>query len=109
MSVRRNLPQRRACETRGLHFRSVDCRVTIGFYPDGTPGEVFIVGGKIGADFEAAARDGAILLSLALQYGVPLDVIAGALTKNTDGSPGSLVGAVVADLVATYCDLGVEP
>jgi len=106
MTDRRALPQRRACETFGLHFRSVDCRVTIGFYADGSPGEVFLSGGKIGADFEAAARDSAILLSLALQYGVPLDVVAGALTKNTDGTPGSLVGAVVAELAATRKELG---
>lgn len=106
MTDRLTLPNRRAAESFGLHFRNIDCRVTIGFYPDGSPGEVFISGGKIGADFEAAARDAAIILSLALQFGTPLHVIAAALTKNSDGSPGSLVGAVVAELIAARAELG---
>ena len=45
--------------------------VTIGFYADGTVGEVFIDGGKTGQDMQSIARDAAVLLSLALQHGVP--------------------------------------
>ena len=46
--MRRVLPQRRAAETFNLRFWNQSFSVTIGFYPDGTPGEVFIDGGKTG-------------------------------------------------------------
>jgi len=70
--------------------------VTIGYFPDGSPGEVFVSAAKVpGTDLDAMARDGAILLSLCMQYGVPLDVLAGALTRNIDGSPSAITGAVV--------------
>ena len=46
--IRRTLPQRRAAETFDLRFWSQNFTVTVGFYPDGTVGEVFIDGGKTG-------------------------------------------------------------
>src|SRR3977135_710249 len=69
--------------------------ITIGRYPDGSIGEVFIAGSKSGSAFDAVARDGAILLSLALQHGVALETIKHALTREGDGSPSTIVGAVV--------------
>jgi hypothetical protein len=42
--IRRTLPQRRAAETFDLRFRNQLFTVTVGFYADGTPGEVFIDG-----------------------------------------------------------------
>ena len=44
---------------------------------------------------EAIARDGAVLLSLALQYGVPLETIKHAITRDGQGQPQSIIGAVV--------------
>ena len=69
--------------------------VTAGFYADDELGEVFINSGRSGEQVEAVARDGAVLLSLALQHGVPLETIAGALTRDAQGEPGSIIGAVV--------------
>jgi hypothetical protein len=101
LSVRRTLPQRREAETFELTFWKLPWRVSVGFYEDRvTPGEVFVTGAKSGTDLESTARDGAILLSLALQHGIPLSLIDSALTKNSDGSPGSLIGAVVKQLGA---------
>ena len=48
--MRRVLPQRRAAETFNLRFWNQPFTVTVGFYADGTPGEVFIDGGKTGQD-----------------------------------------------------------
>jgi hypothetical protein len=56
--------------------------------------EVFINCGKTGMQAETLARDSAVLLSLALQYGVPLATIAHALTRNADGSPSGPIGAL---------------
>jgi len=39
--MRRVLPQRRAAETFDLRFWSQNFTVTVGFFDDGTPGEVF--------------------------------------------------------------------
>jgi hypothetical protein len=53
--IRRALPQRRASETFGLRFWNQNVTVTVGFYPDGAVGEVFIDGGKTGQDIQSTA------------------------------------------------------
>lgn len=100
MTERRILPQRRRAETFDLEFGGLERRyaVTLGFYDDGAVGEVFISGGKSGQTVEAIARDGAVLLSLALQHGAPLESIAGAITRDGQGAPASIVGAVIDQL-----------
>lgn len=94
---RRPLPARRRSETFELPFGGLarDHSVTVSFYADGAPGEIFISGGKSGESVEAIARDGAILLSLCLQHYVPLDTIRHALTRDGQNAPLSIVGAVV--------------
>jgi hypothetical protein len=100
---RETLPHRRHSETfaldwgghRSPHF------VTCGFYEDGRLGEVFIGSGKSGEQVEAIARDGAILLSLALQHGAKLSDIAHAVTRDSRNTPTSIVGAVVDRLMET--------
>jgi hypothetical protein len=69
--------------------------VTVGLYPDDRPGEVFIDGAKSGSDMASTTHDGAILLSLALQHGVPLETIKGAVSRNLDGKATSIIGVVV--------------
>ena len=93
--MRRVLPQRRAAETFNLRFWNQLSTVTIGFYADGTPGEVFIDGGKTGQDTQSTARDAAVLLSLALQHGAAIEPIRHAVTRTGSGSAASILGAVV--------------
>jgi hypothetical protein len=97
MTDRRPLPMRRVCETFEISFGGLaKCHtVSVGYYADGAPGEVFINGGRSGEQVEAIARDGAVLLSLALQHGVALDTIGHAITRDGHGAPSSIVGAVV--------------
>jgi hypothetical protein len=75
--------------------------MTIGFYDEAMkrPGEIFLTAAKSGTDVEVNARDGAIAVSLALQHGVPLDVLAHSMTRNPDGSPSGPLG-VALDLLA---------
>lgn len=89
------LPERRAVETFDLWHDSMSFTVSIGFYDDGRPGEVFVTGTKAGSGVEAVSRDGAILISLALQHGVPVDVIRHAVTRTAGDEPSSIIGAVV--------------
>jgi hypothetical protein len=65
------------------------------FIDDGTPGEVFIDGCKTGNNIESIARDAAVLLSLALQHGVPPQIIRHAVTRGASEEPASILGAVV--------------
>lgn len=95
MTTRQALPQRRSAETFELHVSQTTFAVTVGFYPDGRVAEVFVTGAKAGSEFDAVARDGAVLLSLALQYGVPLDVIRGAVTREGNGAASTIIGAVL--------------
>jgi len=99
-ATRRNLPQRRASVNFDMEFGGIgrSYQITVGFYSDGCIGEVFVNGGKSGQDAEAIARDGAILLSLALQYGAQLSNIKSAITRDEQGEPSSIIGAVVDQL-----------
>lgn len=109
MSERQVLPQRRHVETFELqHGNARDLFiVSVGFFPSliedvraGGPAEVFVSGTKAGSMVEAVARDGAVLLSIALQYGVPLETIKHSLTREQDGAPSSIMGAIVDRLSA---------
>ena len=97
MTIRRVLPQRRACESFDLDFGGLARAhtITIGFYDDGTIGEVFINGGKSGEQVEAIARDAAVILSLALQFGVDLANIKSAITRDAQGDAQTIIGVVV--------------
>jgi hypothetical protein len=80
--TRRTLPQRRASETFDPRFWNQNFTITVGRYPDGMIGEVFIDTGKSGADLAHVARDAAVVISLALQHGVSIDAIRHAATRN---------------------------
>jgi hypothetical protein len=102
MSERRRLTlqNRRGAENFELRHggKNTTFTITMGNYPDGTIGEVFISGPKSGSEVDAVARDGAILLSLALQHGVPLETIRHAMTREPDGRASTIVGAVVDEI-----------
>ena len=98
--MRRILPQRRRAETFEVAFGGLtrSHTVTVGYYDDGSIGEVFINGGKSGELVEAIARDGAVMLSMALQYGVPIETIRHSITRDAQDAPSSIIGAVVDQL-----------
>jgi hypothetical protein len=100
-NVRELLPARRNAETFEMKFGGLKGKhtITIGYYPDGRVGELFIVGGKSGEQIEAIARDFAVVTSTALQFGAPLSVIEHALTRNSQNEPMSIGGAVIDQLV----------
>ena len=70
--VRRRLPKSRRSRT--FEFRVADCKgfVTVGEYPDGRPGEIFVKVSKQGSTLAGIMDAFAISLSHGLQYGVPL-------------------------------------
>lgn len=94
---RQELPLRRRSETFEIDFAGLKKAhtVTVGYYEDGRVGEVFLNGGKSGEVVEAIARDGAVILSMALQHGVPIETIGHAITRDGQGMPQTIVGVVV--------------
>lgn len=103
MTDRHVLPHRRRSETFEIEHggQNTVFAVTVGYYPDHQPGEVFISGAKAGSEMDAVARDGAVLLSIAIQHGVPLKTIRHALTREHNGAPSTIIGAVVDRLEET--------
>jgi hypothetical protein len=98
MSERRRLPNRRLAETLAVEVDSLRYTATIGRYSDGRLGEIFIDMHKAGSAADVAARDSAVVASLALQHGVPVDVIRKALCRDARGNASGPLG-VVLDLI----------
>jgi hypothetical protein len=100
---REPLPQRRPSEMFELRHggKQAVCHVTVGYYDRECTriGEVFITGSKSGTEVEANVRDTAILVSIALQHHVPLEVMQRAITREADGTPSTIVGMVLDRLV----------
>jgi len=104
MTERKRLPLRRMVQTFELHHKTETTdqvyQVSIGYFDDMTPAEVFITGAKVGSSIEAVARDAAILLSLAMQFGVPVDTLKNSITRDSFNNPSSIIGAIIDKLSA---------
>jgi hypothetical protein len=99
MSTRRRLPNRRAAETFEIEVGGLHYVVSVGHFADGALAEIFITNGKAGSDSDTAARDSAVVASIALQFGVPLDVLRHALMRDAQGRPSGPLGTAL-DFVA---------
>lgn len=99
MMSRQALPQRRYSETFNVVFppgSSKTYAVTLGCYSDGKIGEVFLTShSHVGSQADLAARDTAILISMALQHGAPLKGLSRAMTHDANGRPEGLAGVVL--------------
>lgn len=93
--ARDRLPNRRACETSAFEHAGARYRLTVGFYPDGRPGEIFVNHDCSTSLLDVLASDAAIAVSLALQFGCPLETITHALKRNSHGEPSSPIGAAL--------------
>lgn len=89
------LPHRRQSYRFALDWGAHKFDVTVSLLDSGEAAEVFLSSNKVGSDIQALARDGAILVSLALQHGCELDVMANAVTRDEQGKPSSLIGALI--------------
>ncbi|MFN3133958.1 MAG: vitamin B12-dependent ribonucleotide reductase [Candidatus Kryptonium sp.] len=73
--VRRRLPDERNSITHKFSVAGHEGYITVGMYPDGTPGEIFITMSKEGSTLSGLMDAFATAISLTLQYGVPLKVL----------------------------------
>ena len=99
MSERQRLPNCRVCESFAFQCAGLPYIASISRFQDGSLSEIFISNHKSGSDADNAARDFAVVCSIALQYGIPLDVIRKALMRDLRGVASSPLG-VALDLIA---------
>ncbi len=69
---RRRLPDERAAITHKFQVAGHEGYITVGLYPDGQPGEIFLKMAKEGSTVSGLMDTMATMTSIALQYGVPL-------------------------------------
>ena len=74
--LRNRLPDTRASVTHHFRLGEVDGYVTVGEYFDGRPGELFIKVAKQGTALSGLLDSVGIAVSIGLQYGVPLKLLA---------------------------------
>jgi len=72
---RRRLSDERQAITHKFSIAGHEGYITVGLYDDATPGEVFITMSKEGSTISGLMDSLATSISLALQYGVPLNVL----------------------------------
>jgi hypothetical protein len=98
-AARSRLPNRRPSEQLAFRCGAFRYIATISKFPDGRLAEIFIGNGKAGSGTDSAAKDSAVVASIALQFGVPLEVIRKALLRDRNGVASSPLGCAL-DLVA---------
>jgi hypothetical protein len=94
MTSRERLPNRRASVTFEIESLGLPYTVTISEVA-GELREVFITNHKAGSAAGIMASDAAVVCSIALQYGVPLDVIRRALLRDPRGVALSPLGVAL--------------
>jgi hypothetical protein len=99
--TREILPDRRPNETR-VFQRDDGIRITMttGFKADGSPGELFLNANRANSMLDVLLSDAAIVISIALQYGVPLRQLAHAVKRDANGIAASPIGLAL-DRIST--------
>ena len=98
--MRERLANRRASETFGFECATLRYTATVSWFADGRIGEVFLSNHRADSHADACARDAAILASLALQFGAPLDVLRKALLRDSQGRPSTPIRCALDILAA---------
>ncbi|MGB2622164.1 MAG: vitamin B12-dependent ribonucleotide reductase [Candidatus Acidiferrum sp.] len=88
-AVREKMPVERASVTHKFSVGVNEGYITVGMYPDGRPGEIFIKMSKEGSTLSGVMDGLALTVSLGLQYGVPLKVFVDKLV-NTRFEPSGI-------------------
>lgn len=112
MSVRERLANRRHSEVLSFEHGGQKFHGSVSWFdglgPCERPAEIFLDASKPGSAMNAMARDAAVTASLALQFGVPLDTLRDALTRDDGGEPSGPLGKLL-DLLAARRALPEAP
>jgi len=74
-AVRHKLPEERMSVTHKFNIGGHEGYITVGLYPSGEPGEIFITMAKEGSTVSGLMDSFALAVSIALQHGVPLKLL----------------------------------
>lgn len=99
MTTRSTLPTRREHFVFEFNSDGIGYTAGAGFFNDGSLAELFLSSHRPGSAAGTAARDGAIVASIALQHSVPLSTLRHAMTRSTDGAASGPV-CMALDIVA---------
>jgi ribonucleoside-diphosphate reductase alpha chain len=109
--VRRKLPVERAAITHKFSVAGHEGYITVGQYEDGSPGEIFLVMAKEGSVVSGLMDAFATSVSLALQYGVPLDALSNKFMhmrfepSGFTGNPEIPIAKSIMDYIFRWMDL----
>jgi hypothetical protein len=93
--ARNKLPNRRASVSFNFECNGLGYCATISRYANGNLAEIFLNNTKTGSHSDSAAKDSAVVCSLALQHNVPVDTIRKALLRDSRGNASSPLGAAL--------------
>lgn len=92
--MRELLPNRRQGESLDFRHGKFVYSATLGRYPDGRIGEIFLRSGLVGTDTAVACQETAIAVSFALQNGCTIEQMREAMPRQTDGTPEGAMGTL---------------
>ncbi len=110
-AIRTPLPQRRPSVTRTIDWQGRPLNVTVGFDAGGLPREVFARGPKEGTDLSHTVDDACVIISVALQSGVPAPALAKSLGRVptwAEGREGTGPASVIAAVLAVVLEEGAR-
>ena len=109
---RERLPSRRPSITRTVNWAGSEFSVSIGYWIDGRPGEVFADGPRTGSAMQALLADACVVVSLALQHGIEPAAMAHSMGQipisETESAPASVIGIIAEILVQGLSDEKTE-
>jgi hypothetical protein len=92
VTARRRLENRRAAETFELECAGLKYVCTVGRFADGSIGEVFLTNHRVNSGAGIMASDQAVLASLAIQFGCPIEILRKAIMRDRSGRATSPIG-----------------
>jgi hypothetical protein len=93
--TRERLNNRRASMNFSFECNALRYTATVSFFADGRLAEIFLNNNRAGSHSDSAAKDSAVVCSIALGFGVPVNVIRHALLRDSPGVASSPLGVAL--------------
>ncbi len=113
--ARRRLPDERRSITHKFSIGGHEGYMTVGMYEDGAPGELFVTMAKEGSVVSGLMDNFATMISMALQYGVPLKVLCDKFSHTRfepsgfTGNPEIPIAKSITDYIFRWLSLKFLP
>ncbi|HEX9052313.1 MAG TPA: vitamin B12-dependent ribonucleotide reductase [Anaeromyxobacter sp.] len=113
--ARRRLPDERRAVTHKFSIGGHEGYMTVGMYDDGTPGELFVTMAKEGSVVSGLMDNFATMISMSLQYGVPLKVLVDKFSHTRfepsgfTGNPEIPIAKSITDYIFRWLSLKFLP